>query len=189
VAWSDLNFASGRLAAPLPVWRATVDGGGWLAVSRHAAATGARLVSLWGEHGARGACVQAAYAGADGLLCVALPLDASRRFPDLAGLFPCVARMQRAAADLTGLQADGAHDDRPWLNHGLWAGLAPLAAGSQSAGASLDTLPSDYAFVRVEGDGVHEIAVGPVHAGIIEPGHFRFSVVGGEVMRGGGGRG
>jgi Ni,Fe-hydrogenase III large subunit len=37
--------------------------------------------------------------------------------------------------------------------------------------------------VRVEGDGVHEIPVGPVHAGIIEPGHFRFSVVGEKVLR------
>ena len=45
------------------------------------------------------------------------------------------------------------------------------------------TLPADYPFVRVEGDGVHEIAVGPVHAGIIEPGHFRFSVVGEKVLR------
>jgi Ni,Fe-hydrogenase III large subunit len=35
----------------------------------------------------------------------------------------------------------------------------------------------------VEGDGVHEIPVGPVHAGIIEPGHFRFSVVGEKVLR------
>jgi Ni,Fe-hydrogenase III large subunit len=41
----------------------------------------------------------------------------------------------------------------------------------------------DYAFVRVAGDGVHEIPVGPVHAGIIEPGHFRFSVVGEKVLR------
>src|SRR5437773_360624 len=40
-----------------------------------------------------------------------------------------------------------------------------------------------YAFVPVEGEGVHEIAVGPVHAGIIEPGHFRFSVVGERVLR------
>ncbi len=41
----------------------------------------------------------------------------------------------------------------------------------------------DYAFVRVEGDGVHEVPVGPVHAGIIEPGHFRFSIVGEKVLR------
>ena len=40
-----------------------------------------------------------------------------------------------------------------------------------------------YRFVRVSGDGVHEIPVGPVHAGTIEPGHFRFSVVGEKVLR------
>jgi Ni,Fe-hydrogenase III large subunit len=40
-----------------------------------------------------------------------------------------------------------------------------------------------YRFVRVEGDGVHEIPVGPVHAGTIEPGHFRFSIVGEKVLR------
>ena len=41
----------------------------------------------------------------------------------------------------------------------------------------------DYPFVQVEGEGVHEIPVGPVHAGIIEPGHFRFSIVGEKVSR------
>ncbi|HEU0186750.1 MAG TPA: NADH-quinone oxidoreductase subunit C [Gallionellaceae bacterium] len=41
----------------------------------------------------------------------------------------------------------------------------------------------DYPFVHVEGQGVHEIPVGPVHAGIIEPGHFRFSVIGEKVLR------
>jgi Ni,Fe-hydrogenase III large subunit len=183
MAWTDLALATSRLPAPLPIWRASVDGDGWLAVARHAAATGGRLVSLWGRDGADGPSAHAAYAGVDGLLCVALPLDAARRFPDLAGLFPCATRLQRAVADLTGLTADGARDKRPWLNHGLWAGPPPLAAGASPAGASPDRLPADYAFVRVEGDGVHEIAVGPVHAGIIEPGHFRFSVVGEKVLR------
>jgi Ni,Fe-hydrogenase III large subunit/Ni,Fe-hydrogenase III component G len=41
----------------------------------------------------------------------------------------------------------------------------------------------DYPFVQVEGQGVHEIPVGPVHAGIIEPGHFRFSIIGERVLR------
>jgi hypothetical protein len=40
-----------------------------------------------------------------------------------------------------------------------------------------------YPFVKVEGEGVHEIPVGPVHAGTIEPGHFRFSIVGEAVLR------
>lgn len=43
--------------------------------------------------------------------------------------------------------------------------------------------PAPYPFVRVDGEGVHEVAVGPIHAGIIEPGHFRFSVVGEKVLR------
>ena len=78
----------------------------------------------------------------------------------------------------------GSRDQRPWLGHGLWPpGGAPLLAGSDSAPAASGNLPADYPFVRVEGDGVHEIAVGPVHAGIIEPGHFRFSVVGEKVLR------
>lgn len=183
MAWSDLAIASSRLPTPLPMRRATTDGEGWLAVARHAAATGARLVSLWGMEGPGGPSVQAAFAAADGLLCVELPLDASRHFPDVSGMFACATRLQRAVADLSGLRADGARDVRPWLDHGLWVGSAPLAAGSSPAGASPDTLPADYDFVRVEGDGVHEIPVGPVHAGIIEPGHFRFSVVGEKVLR------
>lgn len=183
MAWSDLALASTRLPAPLPISHATVDGDGWRTVARHAADTGARLVSLWGLDEAQGPTVHAAYAAADGLLCVALPLDASRRFPDLSGRFPCATRMQRAVAELSSLRADGARDARPWLDHGLWIGQAPLSTGSPPAGAAPHTLPADYDFVRVEGDGVHEIPVGPVHAGIIEPGHFRFSVVGEKVLR------
>ncbi len=51
-----------------------------------------------------------------------------------------------------------------------------IAAGSR-------TDPTDYDFVKLGGEGAHEIPVGPIHAGIIEPGHFRFSVVGEKVLR------
>ena len=75
-------------------------------------------------------------------------------------------------------------DHRPWLRHAGWPpGYRPLIDPPRSARTSLDAIADDYPFVRVEGDGVHEIAVGPVHAGIIEPGHFRFSVVGEKVLR------
>ncbi len=40
----------------------------------------------------------------------------------------------------------------------------------------------EYRFLEVQGEGIAEVAVGPVHAGIIEPGHFRFSVVGDTVL-------
>ena len=184
----DLGFAPGlqprMLMAPLPIRHARVDRTVWAAAARSIAAAGGRLVSIWAsERGADdGPIAHVAYATADGLLWLELPIEAGAGVPDLAGHFACAVRLQRAMADLSGLRTEGCDDARPWLDHGLWApGPAPLQRGAQPRG--LDGLPADYAFVRVEGDGVHEIAVGPVHAGIIEPGHFRFSVVGEKVLR------
>ncbi|HEY2979516.1 MAG TPA: Ni,Fe-hydrogenase III large subunit, partial [Burkholderiaceae bacterium] len=87
-------------------------------------------------------------------------------------------------ADLVGIRADDFADPRPWLDHGAWPqGGFALRHETPSRSDAATTEPDDYAFVRVEGDGVHEIPVGPVHAGIIEPGHFRFSIVGEKVLR------
>jgi len=58
----------------------------------------------------------------------------------------------------------------------------PLRKSVESA-ARFAPGPDNYPFVRVEGEGVHEIPVGPVHAGTIEPGHFRFSIVGEKILR------
>jgi len=184
----DLTRNLFRIDAPLPIWRGLVAREEWLVRAGELAAAGGRLVSMWGA--IRGAkpddvLICAAIATQDGLVCLELPLAAGEEsYPDLAHLFPCAARMQRAVADLSGLKADGAVDCRPWLDHGLWgAGGAPLRRGERTSTAPEEMLPSDYPFIRVEGEGVHEFAVGPVHAGIIEPGHFRFSVVGEKVLR------
>jgi Ni,Fe-hydrogenase III large subunit len=125
-----------------------------------------------------------AYAVQEGLIWLDLPLsDRDEFYPDLVPLFPFANRMQRATADLLGIAAKGAQDDRPWLNHGTWPlQYFPLRQGARR-GIGPGRQGSDYAFVPVKGDGVHEIPVGPVHAGIIEPGHFRFSVVGEKVLR------
>jgi len=62
--------------------------------------------------------------------------------------------------------------------------VIPQAGERTNEKGNLESLePDDYPFVQVEGQGVHEIPVGPIHAGIIEPGHFRFSVVGEKVLR------
>ena len=184
---SKLGLDLRRLPAPLAIWHGQVSRDAWSAVARTVADTGGRLVSVWGvDRRASGegmaACV--AYAVLEGLVWLELRLDdATQSFPDLAPAFPCAGRMQRAMADLSGLHAEGRHDDRPWLDHGLWSsGSSPLQHEAPPQ-APAGRLPADYPFVRVEGDGVHEIAVGPVHAGIIEPGHFRFSVVGEKVLR------
>jgi Ni,Fe-hydrogenase III large subunit len=88
-------------------------------------------------------------------------------------------RLERALCDLHGLQAEGAPDSRPWLDHGRWGLRAPLAARPSSAGPE----SVKYAFLPSEGESLHQIAVGPVHAGIIEPGHFRFTANGETVVR------
>src|SRR5690606_15843014 len=100
-----------------------------------------------------------------------------------AVLSPSAARMQRAAADLTGSAAREA-DSRPWLRHAAWpSDYFPLAASPAQRPPVGEPVADQYPFVRVSGDGVHEIPVGPVHAGIIEPGHFRFSIVGEKVLK------
>jgi Ni,Fe-hydrogenase III large subunit/Ni,Fe-hydrogenase III component G len=188
MALVDLGLNLRHLEAPAPVWHGCVDPVGWTAVARSVAEQGGRVVALWGADDraqGRGLRACAAYAVLEGLVWLELRVDpAQARFPDLSAIFPCAQRMQRAMADLSGLQADGDADPRPWLDHGLWGrARIPLQHDFAAALPSGAGMPAEYAFVRVEGDGVHEIAVGPVHAGIIEPGHFRFSVVGEKVLR------
>ena len=128
--------------------------------------------------------VFSAYAVRDGLIILELPVDpVSPAYPDLSGVFPGAARMQRALYDLLGVAAEGAADARPWLRHGAWRENEFPLRRDFDAAAGRQNAPEHYPFVRVEGDGVHEIPVGPIHAGIIEPGHFRFSVVGEKVLR------
>ena len=177
-----------RLPGELPVMRARVDAGQWRNAAHATAQAGGRLLALWagdrGSAAAPAAWVAAAYATPQALVWLELPLPPGHRYPDVSRFFPCAARMQRTAADLVGVQSDGFEDRRPWLAHGAWpADWFPLAAAALD-GAPPEPQPTrDYDFVRVEGDGVHEIPVGPVHAGVIEPGHFRFSVVGEKVLR------
>ena len=186
---SGLDLEFDRLRAPLPLWRASVDADAWQVGARAVAAASGRLVALWGadrgwsESGGFAVC--AAYALADGLAWLDLALDADApAYPDLSAQFPCAVRMQRAVADLLGIVAIGARDTRPWLDHGAWPAVRfPLHEQEPEGAAGERGKVVDYPFVRVAGDGVHEIPVGPVHAGVIEPGHFRFSVVGEKVLR------
>jgi Ni,Fe-hydrogenase III large subunit len=69
------------------------------------------------------------------------------------------------------------------VRHRAWpGGVFPLRKGF-AIGSSFPASDDRYPFVKVEGEGVHEIPVGPVHAGTIEPGHFRFSIVGEKILR------
>ena len=179
---ADLGFHT--LPGALPAARVDVTPMQLVALCRHVHDGGGRLVTLWGEdlrEEAKGFRLCVALDGNDEIIVAELALpDANPTFPNLAEVFPSAARLQRAVYDLVGLRALGG-DARPWLRHGAWPDhVFPLRYDAPPAPPAV---PNDYVFVRVEGEGVHEIPVGPVHAGIIEPGHFRFSVVGEKVLR------
>src|SRR5258707_5085932 len=99
-------------------------------------------------------------------------------FPSVGLRHPAALRLERAINDLFGLSAEGLPDARPWLDHDCWGVGFPL--GNRVYGLSKT---SPYRFLPAEGDGLHQIAAGPVHAGIIEPGHFRFTASGETVVR------
>ena len=175
------------LSGAVPAATARVTAAQWSEAARRIRADGRRLVAMWASDNrdrASAYSVYAAYASEHGLVLMELVIPATRpSYPDLAATFPCAGRMQRAIFDLLGLRAEGAEDSRPWLRHAAWAGDEfPLRRDFRAGGAPAND-PETYAFVRVEGEGVHEIPVGPIHAGIIEPGHFRFSIVGEKVLR------
>ena len=104
-------------------------------------------------------------------------------FPSVGAAHPPAIRLERALVRPSRPRRRvGARDTRPWLDHGRWPIRHPLGAGEACAGRRAER----YAFLAAEGAGLHQIPVGPVHAGIIEPGHFRFHASG-ETDRAAGG--
>jgi Ni,Fe-hydrogenase III large subunit/Ni,Fe-hydrogenase III component G len=158
----------------------------WTVEDLHAAA--ATFVTLWGtdDRDLDPPCfaIRAAFLLPTGLVILSHKIRdlATPSYPSIAQAFPAAARMERATRDLLGISSK-ASDQRGWLNHHTWPTPHPLRRDAPPTDHQQPASASTYPFVQVEGGGVHEIAVGPVHAGIIEPGHFRFSVVGEKVLR------
>ena len=102
--------------------------------------------------------------------------------PSLAGLSFPATRFEREMRDMLGIAPTGHPDPRPMVHHGFWpAGFHPLRADAVVPEFADDGRP--FPFTEVQGDGIYEIPVGPVHAGVIEPGHFRFSVLGETILK------
>ena len=112
-----------------------------------------------------------------------VPLDRRHpRVPSLAGLSFAAGRFEREMHDLFGIVPDDHPLPRRLVRHFHWpAGWYPMLADAGPPPAFGD-VDGPYPFRTVEGPGVYEIPVGPVHAGMIEPGHFRFSVVGETIL-------
>ncbi|MEW6324567.1 MAG: NADH-quinone oxidoreductase subunit C [Nitrospirota bacterium] len=147
---------------------------------------GARLAGEWATDETRyrrGFGVFACYNRNAEYLLVKLQLHEEHpTFPSLTRKFPAAWRFERQIHSFMGIVPAGHPDLRPWIKHEDWPqGAWPLRKTFDPA-RPMPRVPGDYQWRRVEGDGVHEIPVGPVHAGIIEPGHFRFQVVGEDIL-------
>ncbi len=168
-----LSFlAAGEPAPQLPWPRYRLNRERWAQLVLHLTVADWSLLALWGEPSA----VHAAFYEASSHAVAVVSLDcADGRFPSLSSVRPGAIRLERAVRDLFGLAADGLSDPRPWLDHGQWQSAHPLGREPRPA--------TQYDFLPVEGEGLHQIPVGPVHAGIIEPGVFRFHCNGEAVVR------
>ncbi|MFZ1990333.1 MAG: NADH-quinone oxidoreductase subunit C, partial [Alphaproteobacteria bacterium] len=154
--------------------RISVDREAWLGAAKEIAAGHATLLSMWADAQTVHLAAIAEQIG----VCIFSLECAGGHFPSVANLHAPAIHLERTISDLSGLVAAGAPDTRSWLDHDRWGVRHPLGDGN-----ACDPALATYAFLPSEGEGLHQIAVGPVHAGIIEPGHFRFTVNGETVVR------
>src|SRR5271155_1467717 len=172
-------IAQGRRAEAHRPWpRVVVTPDAWSAVADDLAAGKATLLSLWGD--ANASCVvHMAILEQDTNDIAVVSLECpDETFPSVGARHPPAIRLERALHSLYGLTPFGARDTRPWLDLGFWGVQYPLGAR-----APAPEVRPPYEFLPAEGESLHQIPVGPVHAGIIEPGHFRFTAGGETVVR------
>lgn len=149
---------------------------------------GARLAAEWGvdetTFGRNYAVIACFARGSEYLLLrTNIPVD-EPTFPSLSKKHTSAFRFERQIMSLMGLFPTGhLHSDlRPWIKHEDWPPeLWPLRK-SFDANQRMQRVEGEYQWIRAEGEGVYEIPVGPVHAGIIEPGHFRFQAMGEDIL-------
>jgi Ni,Fe-hydrogenase III large subunit len=151
--------AGQRMLAQRPVPRAQVRDDIWHQAIAQLSAGALTLLSVWADTGHVHMALLEPEDSAIGVLTLPCP---DGRYPSIARAHPPASRLERAIHDLFGLVPVGLPDTRPWLDH---------------------RDGTNYPFLPVEGTGLHQIPVGPVHAGIIEPGHFRFTCDGETVVR------
>src|SRR5579863_438169 len=184
---AEFKQAEKALPSNLPCRHNKAGAVEWRQIAQSVRTAGGRLLTLWGadDRDRDGRYrVYAVYLQAEGVAVVEHEMEdgANPSYPSLREFFPSALRMERAIFDLLGIKSMEP-DHRGWLRHSGWPENGFPLRRDIDRNTQFAVVSEPYPFVQVEGDGVHEIAVGPVHAGTIEPGHFRFSVVGEKVLR------
>ena len=175
-ALDELIERGRRIADHRPSPRAVVDAEAWRLAANELRDGHLALLGLWGDRGAVHMALLDERAG--GLAVLSLECAAGR-FPSVGSAHAPAIRLERTIRDLFGLEAEDTPDRRPWLDHGRWEIPHPLGGAPQPQHGAA----APYAFLPAEGENLHQIPVGPVHAGIIEPGHFRFTAAGETIVR------
>jgi Ni,Fe-hydrogenase III large subunit/Ni,Fe-hydrogenase III component G len=167
-----------RIERHRPWPRFVVTAEGWRHAAREIASARATLLGLWGDNSDGPNVHMAMLDDTTGEIAVISLACSAGEFPSVGALHPPAIRLERAIHSLYGFEPAGAPDPRPWLDLGFWDVRFPLGAHTPKPA---DQAP--YKFLPTEGEGLHQIPVGPVHAGIIEPGHFRFTANGETIAR------
>ena len=164
-----------RVEPQKPWPRIVVDEENWARAAFGLHAGDVTLTALWGEPGR---VHMALLEEATGEILV-LTLDCPNgTFPSVGATHAPALRLERTVREMVGLVPEGCPDDRPWLDHSRWGLAHPLGDATPAPAEG-----APYPFLPAEGPPMHQIPVGPVHAGIIEPGHFRFTANGETVVR------
>jgi Ni,Fe-hydrogenase III large subunit/Ni,Fe-hydrogenase III component G len=136
-------------------------------------------------YGGEGYVLRYVFSHAGSILVLSRALS-GKQAKSIATIFPSATWPERECRDMYGIEFEGAFDTRRLVLHETCpAGFYPLEKSVKNAPvATKKNVPpaEEYPFRTVSGDGVYQVPVGPVHAGIIEPGHFRFSVIGETVF-------
>ncbi len=141
-------------------------------------AEGGRLCALFGRESAgRGVLVTGVVARDAESRLDLLSTEVGGSWPSISAEWPAAQLFERELWEQYGVVPEG----HPWLKRVRFEHPLPGALAS-APGAPADGIPGDDPFFRMEGAELHEVAVGPVHAGVIEPGHFRFSCHGEHVF-------
>jgi Ni,Fe-hydrogenase III large subunit len=172
--------------ALVPAQLIEVPSEGWGRLAELAKAGGCRWVAEFGEDAGSHLRVNVCFEQ-DGVYLVART-QVDRESPTLLSHTPCFPgadRPERHIRDMLGVTFIDHPDTRRWTRHQAWrADEYPMRKDFPAAGHAPMQTAADhqYRFLFAHGAGVYEIPVGPVHAGIIEPGHFRFQAVGETIL-------
>jgi Ni,Fe-hydrogenase III large subunit/Ni,Fe-hydrogenase III component G len=154
----------------------------WNKFSTLAVEQNLRWASGWAEHKDKLFFVNACFEKAGCYILLRTQIDTDNPdLPSQASVYPAANRSERHTQDMFGIRFIGHPDNRRWTRHQAWNKHSyPLRKDFSMDGEPETITPPDmdYPFIKAHGAGVYEIPVGPVHAGIIEPGHFRFLAVG-----------